>query len=238
MIELQNVSHYYPEKALDQIDLTIEDHEIFGIVGESGAGKSTLLRLLNLLERPSEGKLLLAGTDVWQLSDKQRRAIKQTVGMVFQQYHLLHNRTIAENVGLPLKLLGKADPAKSQQLLEFVGLGDKAKSYPSQLSGGQKQRAAIARALITEPKIILCDEPTSALDEKNTMEILKLLKKVHATFQPTILFVSHELAAVKFLCQRAAVLEAGRLQAITAVQPAVLQDEADYTAQVIARLQA
>lgn len=238
MIEIQNVSHYYPEKALDQIDLTIEDHEIFGIVGESGAGKSTLLRLLNLLERPSEGKLLLAGTDVWQLSDKQRRAIKQTIGMVFQQYHLLHNRTIAENVGLPLKLLGKADPAKSQQLLEFVGLGDKAKSYPSQLSGGQKQRAAIARALITEPKIILCDEPTSALDEKNTLEILKLLKKVHATFQPTILFVSHELAAVKFLCQRAAVLEAGRLQAITAVQPATLQDEADYTAQVIARLQA
>ncbi|MGX7352316.1 metal ABC transporter ATP-binding protein [Enterococcus canis] len=238
MIELQNVSHYYPEKALDQIDLTIEDHEIFGIVGESGAGKSTLLRLLNLLEQPSEGKLLLAGTDVWQLSDQRRRQIKQTIGMVFQQYHLLHNRTIAENVGLPLKLLGKADPAKSQQLLEFVGLGDKAKSYPSQLSGGQKQRAAIARALITEPKIILCDEPTSALDEKNTLEILKLLKKVHATFQPTILFVSHELAAVKFLCQRAAVLEAGRLQAITAVQPAVLQDEADYTAQVIARLQA
>lgn len=238
MIELQNVSHYYPEKALDQIDLTIEDHEIFGIVGESGAGKSTLLRLLNLLEQPSEGKLLLAGTDVWQLSDQQRRQIKQTIGMVFQQYHLLHNRTIAENVGLPLKLLGKADPAKSQQLLEFVGLGDKAKSYPSQLSGGQKQRAAIARALITEPKIILCDEPTSALDEKNTLEILKLLKKVHATFQPTILFVSHELSAVKFLCQRAAVLEAGRLQAITAVQPAALQDEADYTAQVIARLQA
>lgn len=238
MIELQNVSHYYPEKALDQIDLTIKDHEIFGIVGESGAGKSTLLRLLNLLEQPSEGKLLLAGEDVWQLSDQQRRQIKQTIGMVFQQYHLLHNRTIAENVGLPLKLLGKADPAKSQQLLEFVGLGDKAKSYPSQLSGGQKQRAAIARALITEPKIILCDEPTSALDEKNTLEILKLLKKVHATFQPTILFVSHELAAVKFLCQRAAVLEAGRLQAITAVQPATLQDEADYTAQVIARLQA
>lgn len=182
MIELQNVSHYYPEKALDQIDLTIEDHEIFGIVGESGAGKSTLLRLLNLLEQPSEGKLLLAGEDVWQLSDKQRRAIKQTIGMVFQQYHLLHNRTIAENVGLPLKLLGKADPAKSQQLLEFVGLGDKAKSYPSQLSGGQKQRAAIARALITEPKIILCDEPTSALDEKNTLEILKLLKKFTRLF--------------------------------------------------------
>lgn len=238
MIELKGIAKKYNQQfVLAPLDLTIASHEIFGIVGESGAGKSTLLKIMSLLEAPSEGSLFLDGKEVSKLNQKAIRQLKQSIGMIFQQYHLLYNRTVAENVALPLKLLGHKDPQKVRELLHFVGLEEKADNYPRQFSGGQKQRVAIARALVNDPKIILCDEPTSALDEKSTADILELLKRIHHEFQPTIIFVSHELAAVKALCQRAAILEAGQLKGITSVNNLSLQSTASYEERVIARLQ-
>lgn len=238
MIELKGIAKEYNQQlVLAPLDLTIAPHEIFGIVGESGAGKSTLLKIMSLLETPSEGSLFLEGKEVAKLDQRAIRQLKQSIGMVFQQYHLLYNRTVFENISLPLKLLGREEPQKVKELLHFVGLQEKETAYPRQLSGGQKQRVAIARALVNNPKMILCDEPTSALDEKSTADILELLKKVHQEFQPTIVFVSHELAAVKALCQRAAILEAGKLKAITSVKNLSLQSTDSYEERVIARLQ-
>lgn len=238
MIELKGIAKEYNQQlVLAPLDLTIAPHEIFGIVGESGAGKSTLLKIMSLLETPSEGSLFLEGKEVAKLDQRAIRQLKQSIGIVFQQYHLLYNRTVFENISLPLKLLGREEPQKVKELLHFVGLQEKETAYPRQLSGGQKQRVAIARALVNNPKMILCDEPTSALDEKSTADILELLKKVHQEFQPTIVFVSHELAAVKALCQRAAILEAGKLKAITPVKNLSLQSTDSYEERVIARLQ-
>ncbi len=212
MIELQNISKTYNEvRALQSISFSVDEGEVIGIVGKSGSGKSTLLRLLNLMEAPSSGKLLLDGRDSQTFTRKERRQHKQQMGMVFQNYNLLDNLRVYENVALPLKLQKRKNADKINNLLEFVDIGHKASSYPTTLSGGEKQRVSIARALSREPRILLCDEATSSLDEENTESVIRLLKKTHDAFHPTIFFVSHELETVKSLCQRIFVMEHGRL---------------------------
>ena len=216
---LQNVTVRYGDTvALQSIDLTLETGSIVGIVGESGAGKSTMLRLLDATEQPSEGTVFIDGVDPAALSERGRRRIRHRIGMVFQGFNLLSNRTVAQNVELPLRLQHRRDPALVMQLLEYVGLQDRAAHYPAQLSGGQKQRVAIARALITKPTLLLADEPTSALDERTTAGILQLLERTRTDFGTTIALVTHELAAVKAMCDEAVILERGRLRDIVTVK--------------------
>lgn len=216
MIELKNISktfesHDGAHQAINNISLSIQKNEIFGIIGESGAGKSTLLRFINALESPTKGIIKVNGTNVAQLNKKELRLFKKQIGMIFQQFNLLSNKTVDENILLPLELHPYKDALDLDQKLAFVGLEDKRNSYPSELSGGQKQRVGIARGLITRPKILLCDEPTSALDEITKREIVELLKRVAETFDITILIVTHELDVVKDLCERVAILEKGEL---------------------------
>lgn len=216
MIEFKQVSKFFagkdgPISALKDISLTIEKNEIFGIIGESGAGKSTLLRFINRLETPSEGIVEVNGVNVHQLNKKELRQFKKNIGMIFQQFNLLGNKTVAENILLPLELHNYENPLDIDQVLDFVGLTEKKNSYPRELSGGQKQRVGIARGLITQPKILLCDEPTSALDENTKREIIGLLTRASETFDITMLIVTHELDVVNKLCDRVAILEEGRL---------------------------
>lgn len=212
MIELVNVSkNYQATSALKNINLSLKPGEIVGIVGKSGSGKSTLLRLLNLMETPSEGSILIDGVDSRTFTKKDLRHQQQQMALVFQNYNLLENLNIYDNVALPLKLLKKKQPEKVQQLLDFVDMSNKATAYPAQLSGGEKQRVGIARALSRTPSWLFCDEATSSLDEENTASVVDLLKKTHQEFRPTILFVSHELQTLKSLCQRILVLEKGQL---------------------------
>ena len=182
--------------AVDNISLRIKDQEIFGVVGESGAGKSTLVRFINALERPDSGHVLVDNVDVMSLNKGELQYFRKDIGMIFQQFNLLNNKTVAENVHLAL---------------EIHHYDDKKDHYPSQLSGGQKQRVGIARALVTRPKILLCDEPTSALDAKMTDEIVSVLKRAHAKFNMTIVIVTHELDVIKAMCHRTAILEHGKL---------------------------
>lgn len=216
MIELKNVSKSFASKdghteAIKDISLSINQNEIFGIIGESGAGKSTLLRFINALETPSDGSVIVNGTNVASLNSRDLRLFKKQIGMIFQQFNLLGNKTVEENILLPLQLHNYNDALDIDQILKFVGLEDKRNSYPSELSGGQKQRVGIARGLISRPKILLCDEPTSALDEITKREIVDLLNRVVETFDITILIVTHELDVVKNLCDRVAILEKGHL---------------------------
>lgn len=216
MIRFDNLSKSFVSsqgevKALDQISLTIKQNESFGIIGESGAGKSTLLRMINGLEMPSSGQVFVAGEDLTQLTEKELNRHRAQVGMIFQHYNLLNNKTVAENVRLPLDIHHHDETLDLEEALEFVGLSDKKKAYPSQLSGGQKQRVGIARALITKPKILLCDEPTSALDLSTTNDIVQVLDKVNREFDMTVVIVTHELDVIKRLCSRSAILEDGRL---------------------------
>lgn len=226
MIEIKNITEIYGNQpALKGIDLSIADGEIVGIVGKSGSGKSTLLRIINLIEEPTSGSYLLAGKDTKNFTKKAKLESKHQMGMIFQQFNLLNNLTVSENVALPLKLLGRPDQEKVMELLRFVGMAAKSGEYPARLSGGEKQRVAIARALVLDPQILLCDEATSSLDEENTGDVLRLLQKIHEELRPTILFVSHELDSVKELCQRVVVMEAGEIQGIFTNQPAVLAAE-------------
>lgn len=184
MIEFKQVAKEFMNsgnriQALDQVTLTIQDQEIFGLVGESGAGKSTLLRFINALERPTSGQVVVDDVSVNELSAKELRTFRKDISMVFQQFNLLNNKTVAENVALPLSLHKYDNPLTVDEVLGFVGLADKGNHYPSQLSGGQKQRVGIARALITRPKFLLADEPTSALDTRTTGEIVKVLKAAY-----------------------------------------------------------
>lgn len=212
MIRLHHVSKNYQQvNALEALTFQIDQGEIVGVVGKSGSGKSTLLRLLNLIEAPSEGEIYFQEKEIQTLTKKEIQQTKQTIGLIFQHYNLLSNLTVYQNVALPLKLLGKSSQEKVEELLAFVGMSAKAQYYPAKLSGGEKQRVAIARALVRNPSLLLCDEPTSSLDEENTEEIIRLLKKIHEEFSPTILFVSHELSAVKILCERVFVLESGKI---------------------------
>lgn len=224
MYTLEHVSKVYEETvALQDISFSVQQGEIVGIVGKSGSGKSTLLRLLNLLETPTEGRLVLADKDVTQLSKKEIQQQKQKIGMVFQQYNLLNNLTVKENVALPLKLIGVKDEEKVLELLSFVGMAHKKDSYPAQLSGGEKQRVALARALTRNPDVLLCDEATSSLDEENTDDVIRLLQQIHQEFPVTIFFVSHELDTVKKLCERVLVMEDSRLLGTVENQPTLLE---------------
>ncbi|MBK0417454.1 ATP-binding cassette domain-containing protein [Leucobacter sp. CSA1] len=198
--------------ALDDVSLAVEAGEIFGILGESGAGKSTLLRLCNGLESPSAGRVSVEGTDLSTLSKARLAAMRRRIGVVFQGFNLLGNRTVRQNIELPLKLQRTRDREFVDQLLDFVSLSHRAGNYPAQLSGGEKQRVAIARSLVTRPGVLLCDEPTSALDTQTTHDILNLLVHTRDRFGTTIVIVTHELDVVKAICRRAAVFEGGRLR--------------------------
>ncbi|MFI6218067.1 methionine ABC transporter ATP-binding protein [Nocardia brasiliensis] len=200
--------------ALDDIDLRIEQGEIFGVIGYSGAGKSTLVRLINALERPTSGSIEVAGTPITGVREAEVRRLRRDIGMVFQQFNLFRSRTAAGNVEYPLKVAGwkrAARKARVAELLEFVGLSDKARSYPDQLSGGQKQRVGIARALATSPSLLLADESTSALDPETTAEVLRLLKKVNRELGVTIVVITHEMDVIRAVADRVAVLAEGRI---------------------------
>ena len=200
--------------ALQDVNLSIADGDIFGVIGFSGAGKSTLLRMVNRLEDPTEGEVLINGVNILAQSHDALRRMRKKIGMVFQQFNLLESRTVYENVALPL-ILNKTDAVQMERtvttLLQFVGLSDKKDAYPSQLSGGQKQRVGIARALSTNPSILLCDEATSALDPVATEQILQLLKRINKELGITILIVTHEIDVIQKICNRVAVMELGRV---------------------------
>lgn len=200
--------------ALDGVTLTVEPGEILGVIGYSGAGKSTLVRMVNGLDVPTSGQLLLDGTDVVGMSEGKLRRIRSRIGMIFQQFNLFASRTAAGNIEYPLKLAGmpKAErKARVAELLEFVGLGDRGRSYPEQLSGGQKQRVGIARALATNPSLLLADEATSALDPETTQEVLELLRRVNQEFGITIIVITHEMEVVRSIADKVAVMEAGQV---------------------------
>ncbi|WP_345243671.1 methionine ABC transporter ATP-binding protein [Pontibacillus salipaludis] len=219
MISIQQLSKTYASKegtvvGVDDVSLSINQGEVFGIVGYSGAGKSTLLRCLNILERPTSGKVTIDGIDLMSLSSKELRKARQSIGMIFQGFHLAMAKTVVENVGFALKAAGVGRVERKQraeELLELVGLSDKANQYPAQLSGGQKQRVSIARALANNPKVLLCDEATSALDPNTTQSILHLLKKINKELGLTIVLITHEMEVVKEICDRCAVMEQGRV---------------------------
>lgn len=199
-------------EALKGVTLTVEKGDIFGVIGFSGAGKSTLLRTVNLLERPTSGKVIVDGKDLTMLSVAELRRVKKDIGMIFQQFNLLESKTVFENVAMPLLLSQtpkKVVQERVAELLSFVGLSDKAKSFPDELSGGQKQRVGIARALATNPSILLSDEATSALDPQTTESILELLKRVNKEYNITILMITHEMNVIKEICNRVAVMEHG-----------------------------
>ena len=220
MIQLQHLCKTYDgaaesaHHALRNVNLTIEDGDVFGIIGASGAGKSTLVRCINLLERPTSGEVLLDGQELTALPPKQLRQTRKKIGMIFQHFNLMPSRTVAGNVAYPLRGSGLSREqiaAKVQSLLELVGIGDKADAFPSQLSGGQKQRVAIARALANDPSVLLCDEATSALDPQTTKAILHLLRDLNAKLGLTIVLITHEMAVVREICHRVAVMEHGRV---------------------------
>lgn len=215
MIEIESVTKQYNHvTAVDSVNLAIRQGEIFGIIGYSGAGKSTLLRCLNLLERPTEGKIFIDGKDLTSLSDREVRKERQKIGMIFQHFHLVSSKTVFENVAFSLKAAGKPKEEINKrvpELLEMVGLSDRSNHYPAQLSGGQKQRVGIARALANDPKVLLCDEATSALDPTTTKSILQLLKKINETLGITIVLITHEMEVVQDICHRVAVMENGKV---------------------------
>ncbi|WP_239751997.1 ATP-binding cassette domain-containing protein [Mammaliicoccus sp. H-M34] len=212
MYKLENVSKKYNDKfAVKNFSLTVEPGSITGIVGKSGSGKSTLLKMLNFIEQPTEGKIIFEDKEINHVSKKIIRKYKEKIGMVFQNYNLLNNLNVYQNIALPLKIINKEDKHKVNELIEFVGLEDKINSYPAQLSGGEKQRVALARSLVRNPDILLCDEATSSLDEHNTEIIIKMLKNINKEFNITIIFVTHELNVVKQLCEQVCVMEDGQL---------------------------
>jgi D-methionine transport system ATP-binding protein len=208
--------------AVDHVSLDIRKGEIFGVIGYSGAGKSTLVRLINALERPTSGAVEVDGRDITGLSEGDLRSVRAGIGMVFQQFNLLNSRTIAGNVGYPLRVAGWSKTKRNErvaELLDFVGISEKAKQYPSQLSGGQKQRVGIARALATNPSILLADEATSALDPETTQDVLALLKKANRELGITVVVITHEMDVVKSVCDRVAVMEAGSVVEMGDVYP-------------------
>lgn len=216
MIELKNITVDFDGfKAVDDVSLTIKEQDTFGIVGFSGAGKSTLVRTINLLQRPTSGEVLIDGENLLDLSNKDLRARRKKIGMIFQHFNLLNNLTVIDNVIFPIKkdksLTKEEKRQKALDLLDTVGIKDKADSYPSELSGGQQQRCAIARALASEPEILLCDEATSALDPKTTKQILKLLKDLNDKLKLTVVIITHQMDVVKDLCNKCAVMQDGKV---------------------------
>ena len=219
MIRLENISKDFvvdgkTVHAVKDVTIEIDKGQIFGIIGFSGAGKSTLVRCINLLERPTSGKVFLEDTELTALPYKKLREARQKIGMIFQSFNLMPSRTVYENIELPLKHNGYPKDKRKQrieELLSLVELSDKGNNYPSQLSGGQKQRVAIARALAGDPKVLLCDEATSALDPKTTSQILALLKRLNQELKLTIVIITHQMSVVKDICDRAAVMEQGEV---------------------------
>ena len=217
MIQLSHIEKTYdspsgPVKALKGIDLTIERGEIFGIIGLSGAGKSTLIRCINMLERPTAGKVIVDGQDMTAMSEKELRKARKNIGMIFQHFNLLSSATVYDNIAFPLRLSHTPEEEikkKVLPLLDLVGLADKAHQYPSQLSGGQKQRVGIARALASEPKVLLCDEATSALDPQTTRSILELIQDINRKLSLTVVVITHEMQVIKDICDKVAVIENG-----------------------------
>ena len=219
LIELKNVNKTYETgvgtvRALKDINLSIEKSDIYGIIGMSGAGKSTLVRCLNYLERPTDGDVIIAGKKLSDLSEKALREERRNISMIFQNFNLLMQKNVLKNVYFPLSLrhVKKKDAeARAYELLETVGLKDKAKAYPAELSGGQKQRVAIARALASDPEILICDEATSALDPQTTKSILDLLKKINKEYGITIVIITHQMSVIKEICNKGAIIEDGSL---------------------------
>ena len=216
MIKLENVTKTYAGKAsvqaLKGINLTIDDGEIFGIIGKSGAGKSTLIRCINMLEKPTSGSVTIDGDELTKMNEHQLRDERKNIGMIFQHFNLLSSRNVYDNIAFPLELAGVSKEGikkKVSQLLELVDLTDRQYNYPSQLSGGQKQRVGIARALASDPKVLLCDEATSALDTQTTKSILELLKDINQRLGITIVIITHEMTVIKEICNRVAVIEGG-----------------------------
>ena len=217
IIEIKNLTKTFGSgenqvEALRDVNISVESGEIFGIIGLSGAGKSTLVRCINLLERPNEGQVLFHGQNMMTMTDKQLRLQRRKITMIFQSFNLLEQRTALDNICFPLELVGtprKEAVKRAKELLEIVGLPDKANAYPVQLSGGQKQRIAIARALATDPEVLLCDEATSALDPKTTDSILKLLQEINRERGITVIIITHQMSVIEQICHRVAILDHG-----------------------------
>ena len=226
IIEVRNLTKTFDEKksnihALSDIDLSVEEGEIFGVIGLSGAGKSTLVRCMNLLEKPTSGEVWVDGKNLITLSNKELRFMRREIGMIFQHFNLLMQRNVLDNVCFPMEIAGvkrREAREKAMKYLEIVGLREKANAYPVQLSGGQKQRVAIARTLASNPRIILCDEATSALDPQTTGTILGLLKQINKEYGITIVVITHEMRVVEEICDRVAVLDRGSLAEIGRVE--------------------
>jgi len=241
LISLRNLCKTFetangPIEVLKNISLDIEKGEIFGIIGLSGAGKSTLVRCINLLEKPTSGEVFFDGMNMTALSPKELLRVRQSMGMVFQSFNLLQQRTALRNVCYPLEI-ARVPKEKARkravELLELVGLADKLNAYPSQLSGGQKQRVAIARALATEPKVLLCDEITSALDPNTTRSILELLQNINRTLGVTILIITHEMEVIEQICHRVAVINDGRVVEMGEVKEVFLRPRSETAKQLI-----
>lgn len=223
-------------KALEDINLTIYEGEIFGIIGLSGAGKSTLVRCINYLEKPTEGKVIFNGIDLSGVRENELRKIRQSMGMIFQQFNLLMQRTALQNICFPLEIAGvpkKEAKKRAYELLEIVGLADKAKAYPAQLSGGQKQRIAIARALATNPKVLLCDEATSALDPTTTRSILALLKEINEKLGITVIVITHEMRVIEEICNRVAIIDHSRIAEIGSVEEVFMKPKSKIAKQLV-----
>ncbi len=240
MIELSGLSKSFADhQALKNINLFVQEGEIFGIIGKSGAGKSTLLRVMNLLEHPDEGEVIVDGEDITRLNAKKLRQARHKTAMIFQHFNLLSSKTVYDNIALPMRIQGMDEQrikAKIDELLPVVELADKEKAYPSELSGGQKQRVAIARALSCSPKILLCDEATSALDPETTDAILALLKKINTTYGLTIIIITHEMDVVKRICHRLAVMEKGEIIEITSLSNAFNKPDSQARNMLFAQL--
>ena len=219
MIELQHVSKTFETAggrvdALKDVSLTIASGDIYGIIGMSGAGKSTLVRCINMLERPTSGKVIVNGQQLDAMTPAQLRAARREITMIFQRFNLLMQRTCLQNICFPMELAGvsrKEAQSRARELLELVGLPDKAQAYPAQLSGGQQQRIAIARALATNPKVLLCDEATSALDPKTTRQILELIRDINRQLGITVVVITHQMSVVKEICTHVAILDDGEV---------------------------
>ncbi|WP_274307858.1 methionine ABC transporter ATP-binding protein [Solibacillus daqui] len=219
MIDIQNITKVYKTKngdltAVNDVNLSINKGEIFGIIGYSGAGKSTMIRLLNGLEKPTTGSVIVNGQDIAKASGNELRSARQKISMIFQHFNLLWSRTVEENIAFPLEIAGVPNAKRAQrveELIELVGLKGRGKAYPSQLSGGQKQRVGIARALANNPEVLLCDEATSALDPETTDSILQLLLDINKQIGLTIVLITHEMHVIRKICNRVAVMEAGKV---------------------------
>lgn len=219
MIEIKNLSKQFytaegTVEALKDVSLSIPDGDIFGIIGMSGAGKSTLVRCINMLERPTQGSVIIDGVDLCGLPERRLRELRRDISMIFQGFNLLMQRDCLSNVCFPLELAGKSKSVarkRALELLDIVGLGDKAKAYPAQLSGGQQQRVAIARALATDPKVLLCDEATSALDPTTTNSILELIRSINEKLGITVIIITHQMSVVESICKHVAILENGKV---------------------------